>query len=576
MRGTGCSGGAYDYFEPDQSLDGYDVVQTIAHQPWVLDHRVGMLGISYGGISQLFTAAEGPPALEAIAPLSPIDSTITALYPGGDLNTGFAYSWARQRVADARPFSRTADQSYALARIRHGDATCRADQALHGEAVNLLHEIATHRYFRRSFDDPLDPITFVHRIHAATFLACQFTDEEVGADCPDLAERFTGTRRRWFDFTNGTHIDSLDPETLVRMVDFYELYVAHRRPVLDVDLGRHEFVTTGLDRALHLIGGPLLRAAMGIRHGSLHDVPADPVEQAPTYAAALRRLQHTPAITIGFDSGAAPGNAAGIPLPAFTATASRFPLPGTRARSWYLSPAGGLTTAPGASGADTFTYRSAEGTATDYHGHDTGAGGLWGLTPRYDWVSPSAGQAASFITPPLGSSMVVVGAGTVSLWVKSTKPAVDLQATITEVRPDGKEVYVQNGYLRGDASRLTPGSTPLQASLTLRRSQLRPLSPDRWTHVTIPLYDEGHAYRAGSRIRVIIGSIGGDQPLWSFGRPTSTGTARVTVGYSPTMDSRLTLPVVGSLKMTTPLPADCAALRGEPCRTYAPLSNDGS
>ena len=28
MRGTGCSGGAFDFFEPLQSLDGYDVVET--------------------------------------------------------------------------------------------------------------------------------------------------------------------------------------------------------------------------------------------------------------------------------------------------------------------------------------------------------------------------------------------------------------------------------------------------------------------------------------------------------------------------------------------------------------------
>ncbi|HWE55828.1 MAG TPA: CocE/NonD family hydrolase, partial [Acidimicrobiales bacterium] len=48
MRGTGCSGGAYDFFEPLQNLDGYDVIETIAHQPWVLDHKVGMMGISYG------------------------------------------------------------------------------------------------------------------------------------------------------------------------------------------------------------------------------------------------------------------------------------------------------------------------------------------------------------------------------------------------------------------------------------------------------------------------------------------------------------------------------------------------
>ena len=60
MRGTGCSGGAFDFFEALQNLDGYDVIETIAHQPWVLGGKVGMLGISYGGISQLFTAQTGP------------------------------------------------------------------------------------------------------------------------------------------------------------------------------------------------------------------------------------------------------------------------------------------------------------------------------------------------------------------------------------------------------------------------------------------------------------------------------------------------------------------------------------
>ena len=60
MRGTGCSGGAFNYFEPLQNLDGYDVIETVAHQPWVLHHKVGMIGISYGGISQLFTARDRP------------------------------------------------------------------------------------------------------------------------------------------------------------------------------------------------------------------------------------------------------------------------------------------------------------------------------------------------------------------------------------------------------------------------------------------------------------------------------------------------------------------------------------
>ncbi len=575
MRGTGCSGGAYDYFEPNQSLDGYDAIETIAHQPWVLHHKVGMLGISYGGISQLFTAAEDPPALEAIAPLSPIDSTITTLYPGGDLNTGFAYSWAVQRVDDAKPFSTTADQAYALARIEGGDATCAANQALHGEAYNLVRKIHQNRYYVPKVADPLDPISFVNRIHAPTFLACQFTDEQVGAHCPDLAEHLTGTRHRWSTFTNGTHIDSLDPETLARMFDFYDLYVAHRRPVLDVDLGHGRTTQLGFTSALGLIGGPLLKIVMGIDGATLTGVPPDPVESAPTYAAALAAFDRTPAVTIGFDSGAGAGNAPGIPLPAFTATAARFPLPGTVARSWYLAPGGALAPSAGASGTDSFAYDSREGTVTDYHGN-TGAGGLWSTLPTYDWASPTAGRAVSFVTAPLQSNTVVVGAGTASLWVKSTKPAVDLQATVTEVRPDGSEVYVQNGYLRGDASRLTGSSTPLQASQTLRRSQLLPLRPNRWTHVTIPLYYEGHAYRAGSRIRVIIGSIGGNQPIWSFAQPDSRGAAKVTVGYSRRRDSRLTLPVVGSIAVPTALPANCNALRGEPCRSYVPLVNRGS
>src|SRR5207244_3348670 len=97
MRGTGCSGGAFDYFERLQSLDGYDIIETVARQPWVASHKPGMLGISYGGISQLFTAQTQPPDLAAITPLSVIDQTATTLYPGGILNTGFAVAWAEQR-----------------------------------------------------------------------------------------------------------------------------------------------------------------------------------------------------------------------------------------------------------------------------------------------------------------------------------------------------------------------------------------------------------------------------------------------------------------------------------------------
>ena len=82
MRGTGCSGGAFDFFEPLQSLDGYDIVETVARQPWVKGGKVGMFGISYGGISQLFTAKTQPPSLAAISPLSVIDANRDHALPG--------------------------------------------------------------------------------------------------------------------------------------------------------------------------------------------------------------------------------------------------------------------------------------------------------------------------------------------------------------------------------------------------------------------------------------------------------------------------------------------------------------
>ena len=138
MRGTGCSGGAFDFFEPLQSLDGYDIVETVARQPWVAHNKVGMLGISYGGISQLFTAQMQPPSLAAISPLSVLDATQTTLYPGGILNTGFALNWAKERVHDAKPSGPGAGQDYAAKRIAGGDQTCKDNQVLHPEAANLL------------------------------------------------------------------------------------------------------------------------------------------------------------------------------------------------------------------------------------------------------------------------------------------------------------------------------------------------------------------------------------------------------------------------------------------------------
>ena len=88
----------------------------------------------------------------------------------------------------------------------------------------------------------------------------------------------------------------------------------------------------------------------------------------------------------------------------------------------------------------------------------------------------------------------------------------------------------------------------------------------------MPLYYEGHVYRAGSRIRVTISAPGGAQPIWAFADTLPKGEATVKLAYSATTPSRLTLPVVPGISVPTGLPP-CPGLRGEPCRKYQPLVN---
>jgi uncharacterized protein len=558
MRGTGCSGGAFDFFEPLQSLDGYDVIETVARQPWVQHHKVGMMGISYGGISQLFTAQTNPPSLAAISPLSVIDQTQTTLYPGGVLNTGFAVAWAKERVHDAMPASDTGGQAWANKRIQEGDQVCKNNQALHAEAVDLLAKIRANNHYVPKVADPLSPVTFVDKIKVPVFMACQWTDEQTGGHCPTLAEHMTGTDRKWFTFTNGTHVDSLAPETFNRWYDFLQLYVAQQAPITN--------------SAAVKGGGPVIyQAAMGVPGVTM---PRDPIQEQPTYASALAAFEQLPSIRILFDNGAG-GSQPGQPLPGFEKSFERFPIPGTTGRSWNFSASGALADKPPArAGADAFTWDAHARPLTNFEG-DTAAGenGLWTATPPYKWSQNPAGTAVSYLTPPLGENTTVIGAGSVRAWVRSSKPNVDLQATITEVRPDGKETFVQGGWLRGNESKLDKRkSTPLEPVLSLRKRDVKALPRKRYVPLTIPLYYQGHAYRAGSRIRVTISAPNGDQPIWAFGETQPKGRATVSIAYSRKRPSRLTLPVVPGVEVPTGLPP-CPGLRGEPCRDFQALAN---
>ncbi len=556
MRGTGCSGGAFDFFEPLQALDGYDVVETVARQPWVKNDRVGMLGISYGGISQLFVAAEKPPSLAAITPLSVIDNTQTTLYPGGILNTGFALEWAQDRVDDSAPASPTTGQGWAWDRIEGGDEICKANQDLHPEAVNLIQKTNRNAYYFPKIADPIAPVKFVDEIEVPVFMACQWTDEQTGGHCPTLVRAMTGTDRKWFNFTNGTHIDSLDPETFNRWFDFLSLYVDGEKPSLD----------------------PVLKASASVIYSALMGVngvnlPDDPIQQQPDFESALAAFEALPEVRVLFDNGG--GGSPGTPVPAFERTFGTFPPPKAKPQSWFLGRGGKLSRKGAGGGADQFTWDDSARPPTDFSG-STGSGtnGLWTATPSYDWTQNPPGTALSYVSGVLGANTAVLGAGELQVWVRSEARNVDLQATVSEVRPDGKETFVQGGWLRTGARKVVRAESTLTEPVpNLKKQAEQTLPKGSFVKVRIPLYYQGHVYRAGSRLRVTLSAPGGDQPIWAFAETQPDATPWVAVAHTRKLASRLVLPVIPKFETPTGLPP-CPGLRGQPCRDYVPLENE--
>jgi predicted acyl esterase len=171
----------------------------------------------------------------------------------------------------------------------------------------------------------------------------------------------------------------------------------------------------------------------------------------------------------------------------------------------------------------------------------------------------------------------------VYLWVKSSAPDVDLQATISEVRPDGRETFVQDGWMRASERKLATSadnidmqpSTLLNPVPSFTAASASPMPHNQFVLVPIPLYYEGHVYRAGSRIRLTIAAPNGTQPVWSFGEtePPLGSTSTVQIAMSPAMPSELVLPVVAGVRVPTGFPA-CPSLRNEPCRPYVPFENE--
>lgn len=552
MRGSGCSGGAFDLFDLPTTYDGYDMVEAVAAQDWVKGSKVGMVGISFSGITQLFAAGTRPPSLAAIAPMSVTDDLYAATgYPGGIRNSGFARSWVNDRQDDARPAPQ-GGQQWARILTRRGDEHCIANQKLRLQTEDAAAIMERNPYRVRSIHDQRSGSTWMDTIEVPTFFVGQLQDEQTGGHFAESLDLLRRNPKVWITLQNGVHVDSLGPNTTTRWVEFLKLYVADEIPKLP-------------DTVLQLSGA---------LYEFLAEAGAAPVEQSrfasmTDVAAARRMFEQDPRVRLLMENGAGPAGPGALGA-AFELGYDAWPIRQARATPFYLGTGGVMT--PQASGAGTVEYVGDPKARPKQTLPGNGEADAWKAQPPYRWAPVAAGKGLGFATGPLEQDTVVAGPSSLDLDLESTARDTDLQVTLSEIRPDGNETYVQSGWLRASHRKLDRArSSATKAVPTHRERDAQPLPRDRAVPVRVPLFPVAHAFRKGSRIRVTVTAPGGDRPRWDFST-VERGRTRNTVVLGR---SRLMLPVIqGATANGTPLPAP-TALRGQPSRRYVAASNGG-
>jgi uncharacterized protein len=508
VRGTGCSEGTFDPFDLTMGRDGADAVEWAARQPWS-NGRVGMIGVSFGAITQLLTAAERPPHLVAISPDSATsDLYRDVAYPGGVLEYDFTFAWTGVQKEGGTEYALTGAP-------RDGDTACDKNYVSH-ETRNLQP-----RYFiptlilNHPFVDDEGGLWNIRapragfpKIDVPVYLFNQWQDEQLPGRIYESLDLFSHPDQVWANFTNGNHARPLySPTDQNQVLRFYDHFV--------------KGIANGFESTPHL---SIDMETAFVRNGKGNE-PAWSITRP------------------SFDAGA-------VPTPLY--------LHAGRSMGPSLPSAAG--------GSDSYLYPLPSADVLE-PGPSLSTGGPHpdNSTGQFTFKAPQLrGGSVAYTSAPLTHDLVVAGPGSLDLWLSSTSRDTDLQATITEVRPDGQEEYVQRGWLRASHRVLDPAkSTVLRPYPTHRRGDVESLVLNRPTFMRLEIFPFAQAFRRGSRIRVWIDAPTGHTGFWAFASQPYPG--RNTILHDRAHPSRLVLGALPGEVAHAPLPA-CDSIRNQPCR----------
>ncbi|HWA65819.1 MAG TPA: CocE/NonD family hydrolase [Mycobacteriales bacterium] len=497
IRGTSCSTGIFDAFTDQEWRDGAAAVEWVARQPWS-NGRVGMIGDSFPGITQLGVAGLHPAHLDAIAPFQvTTDMYRDVAYPGGMANLGFGAFWAGVDQP-LNSYRSGLDQA-----LKTKDPGCVASM-LENLAELPFHNVAL-QGFQHAYDGAWwqqhEPGANVERIHIPTFGCFTWQDDEVSS-------------------RGSSYLSQLDPKTT--------WVVASN--------GYHGMCELSIPRVTDELVAFFDRFVKGVHNGFARTTPHV-------------QLWHEAHV-----------DSAGHNVPSWVTTYPSYASMPVRPISFYFNSDGSLSLTPPKSA--TAPARSYVYPLPDLGNEDGVVVGQHNLL----WKSgdPTGGSLA-YTTPALTHDTELFGSGSANLWLSSTAPDTDLQITLTEVRPDGQEVYIDRGWLRASRRKLAvKRSTVLAPVQTDQAADVEDLTPGKPTYLRIQLDPFDYVFRKGSRIRLWIDAPTGLTGGWSLNFLNIPGVNSI---YSDARHpSAIVLGDLRSSDRAVPPMPRCDTILNQPCR----------
>ena len=211
------------------------------------------------------------------------------------------------------------------------------------------------------------------------------------------------------------------------------------------------------------------------------------------------------------------------------------------------------STSPAKSAPDAYQY-PLPGPAVDAGLSDS----EWGPEPA-GWESGSV----AYTSTALERDVLAYGSASADLYVSSSASDADLQVTLTELQPDGQEVFIQRGWLRlSDRAIDTVHSTATRPVLVDTPEAIHALVPDEPVLARVELNKFAYLFRKGARLRIWI-----DTPsFWGgYGFAYDPLPATNRVWHDAGHPSRLVIGELTDVEIPKQTPSGCERLK-EPCR----------